>query len=149
MFQLSTVAFGTSAFSLLNARVLRHSTLFSCILAVLNSPTIFLRKGFSFFQQALFIPFEFGIAVPLPRILHQNEYPKNENPPHLHEKGIVYCRKNNLGMELLFQRATPKVSSPQTRFTAEFGMGSEWFHDAKHTKKWFSQEPSRLHKKEK
>jgi hypothetical protein len=33
--------------------VLRHSTLFSCILAVLNSPTIFLRKGFSFFQQAL------------------------------------------------------------------------------------------------
>jgi hypothetical protein len=35
--------------------VLRHSTLFSCILAVLNSPTIFLRKGFSFFQQALFI----------------------------------------------------------------------------------------------
>jgi hypothetical protein len=54
VFQLSTVAFGTSAFSLLNARVLRHSTLFSCILAVLNSPTIFLRKGFSFFQQALF-----------------------------------------------------------------------------------------------
>jgi hypothetical protein len=53
VFQLSTVAFGTSAFSLLNARVLRHSTLFSCILAVLNSPTIFLRKGFSFFQQAL------------------------------------------------------------------------------------------------
>ena len=47
-----TVAFGTSAFSLFNARVLRHSTLFSCILAVLNSPTIFLRKGFSFFQQA-------------------------------------------------------------------------------------------------
>jgi Uma2 family endonuclease len=34
--------------------VLRHSTLFSCILAVLNSPTIFLRKGLSFFQQALF-----------------------------------------------------------------------------------------------
>jgi Uma2 family endonuclease len=51
---LSTVAFGTSAFSLLNAMVLRHSTLFSCILAVLNSPTIFLRKGLSFFQQALF-----------------------------------------------------------------------------------------------
>jgi hypothetical protein len=38
--------------------VLRHSTLFSCILAVLNSPTIFLRKGFSFFQQALFIGFK-------------------------------------------------------------------------------------------
>ena len=53
VFQLSTVAFGTSAFPLLNARVLKHSTLFSCILAVLNSPTIFLRKGFSFFQQAL------------------------------------------------------------------------------------------------
>jgi hypothetical protein len=56
VFQLSTVAFGTSAFSLLNARVLRHFTLFSCILAVLNSPTIFLRKGFSFFQQALISP---------------------------------------------------------------------------------------------
>jgi len=42
---------------------LRHSTLFSCILAVLNSPTIFLRKGFSFFQQALII-YSTGVFKP-------------------------------------------------------------------------------------
>ena len=88
-------------------------------------------------------------SVLLSSVTHIIPIKKNENPPHVNEKGFGYYRKNNLGMELLFQRATPKVSSPQTRFTAEFGMGSEWFHDAKHTKKWFSQELSRLHKKEK
>ena len=44
-------------------------------------------------------------------------------------------------MELLSRRATPKVSSPQKRFTAEFGMESEWYRIAKHTKKWFYQNP--------
>ena len=44
-------------------------------------------------------------------------------------------------MELSSRRATPKVFSPLTRFTTEFGMESEWFRIAKHTKKWFSQNP--------
>jgi hypothetical protein len=51
--------------------VLRHSTLFSCILAVLNSPTIFLRKGFSFFQQALFTPLVGALmAITVTKLIH-------------------------------------------------------------------------------
>ena len=43
--------------------------------------------------------------------------------------------KNRPGTELLFRGATPKVSSPQQRFTSEFGMESEWFHSAISTRK--------------
>ncbi len=39
------------------------------------------------------------------------------------------------GTELFSRGATPKVSSPQQRFTSKFGMGSEWFHRAKSTRK--------------
>ncbi len=39
------------------------------------------------------------------------------------------------GTELFSRRATPKVSSPQQRFTTEFGMESEWFHCATSTRK--------------
>ena len=39
------------------------------------------------------------------------------------------------GTELFSQGATPQVSSPQQRFTIEFGMGSKWFHCASNTRK--------------
>ncbi|GBF81578.1 RNA polymerase sigma factor [Aphanothece sacrum FPU1] len=46
-----------------------------------------------------------------------------------------FRRKINPGIELLSQWATPQVSSPLPRFTAEFGMGSEWDHGARDTRK--------------
>ena len=39
------------------------------------------------------------------------------------------------GTELFSRGATPKVSSPQQRFTTEFGMESEWSHRANSTRK--------------
>ena len=49
--------------------------------------------------------------------------------------GGLYGCKNNPGTELLSQAATRQLSSPQQRFTTEFGMGSEWFHRAIGTRK--------------
>lgn len=46
-------------------------------------------------------------------------------------------KKEELGIGLLCRGATPRVSSPLSHFTTECGMGSEWFHDAKDTKKDF------------
>jgi hypothetical protein len=46
-----------------------------------------------------------------------------------------FCGKNKPGTELLSQGATPQVSSPQKRFTSEFGMGSVWVHFALSTRK--------------
>jgi hypothetical protein len=43
--------------------------------------------------------------------------------------------KNSPGTELFSQAVTHQVSSPQQRFTSEFGMGSVWFHRAKSTRK--------------
>ena len=39
------------------------------------------------------------------------------------------------GIELFSRGATPKLSSPQQRFTSEFGKGSVWFHRAIDTRK--------------
>ncbi|QEI43964.1 hypothetical protein BMF77_04592 [Dolichospermum sp. UHCC 0315A] len=39
------------------------------------------------------------------------------------------------GIELFLRRATPQLSSPQQRFTSEFGKGSVWFHRAIDTRK--------------
>jgi hypothetical protein len=43
--------------------------------------------------------------------------------------------KNQPGIELFLQGATPQLSSPQLRFTPEFEMGSEWVHNAIDTRK--------------
>ncbi len=43
--------------------------------------------------------------------------------------------KKELGVGLLSRGATPKVSSPLSCFTAECGMESEWYQNAKDTKK--------------
>ena len=43
--------------------------------------------------------------------------------------------KREPGTELFFRGATPQVSSPQQRFTIEFGMESKWFHRANSTRK--------------
>lgn len=53
----------------------------------------------------------------------------------------------NPGTVLFSRGATPKVSSPQQRFTSEFGMESVWFHRAKGTRKLVGSvsEPWRLH----
>ena len=51
------------------------------------------------------------------------------------------CLKYYPGTELLLQAATRQLSSPQQRFTTEFGMGSEWFHRAIGTRKNSGQLP--------
>lgn len=52
------------------------------------------------------------------------------------------------GTELFSQGATPQVSLPRKRFTAEFGMESEWYRIARSTRNVeMVEEPSRLHSK--
>ncbi len=62
-----------------------------------------------------------------------------KNPsPWIHREGF-FSWKNRPGIELFSRGATPKLSSPQQRFTSEFGKGSVWFHRAIDTRKawWF------------
>jgi hypothetical protein len=59
---------------------------------------------------------------------------KKQNPLYLNRGGFV-IGNNRPGIELFSRGATPKLSSPQQRFTSEFGKGSVWFHRAIDTKK--------------
>ncbi len=50
------------------------------------------------------------------------------------EEALI-CSIYKPGIELFLRRATPKLSSPQQRFTSEFGKVSVWFHRAIDTRK--------------
>jgi hypothetical protein len=57
---------------------------------------------------------------------------KKQKPPQVLRKLVV---KDKPGTELFSRGATPRLSSPQQRFTTEFGKESEWFHRAIGTRK--------------
>ena len=62
-------------------------------------------------------------------------HPSGKKPPRFCDGGLL-CEMRP-GTELFCRGATPKVSSPLQRFTAEFGMESEWVHRASGTRKAF------------
>ena len=76
-------------------------------------------------------------------IIHQRQSQSqiNEQKGEQLDQLLPFLFRYEPGTELFCRGATPRVSSPQKRFTTEFGMGSEWDRNAKSTRK----ELSRLH----